>query len=125
MRAIYLIARREFLSYVATWGFWLSLASMPLFMGLGIGIPILIESSQPTRYYVLVDETGGTLEQAVFEGAEASRIAAQEERVEEVAAYVGEIPQVEAALAGQTLENDGGRYVSISPPSTDLEDLRP
>lgn len=125
MRAIYLIARREFLSYVATWGFWLSLASMPLFMGLGIGIPFLIESSQPTRYYVLVDETGGTLEQAVFEGAEASRLAEQERALQAITELVGESPQIEAALASQTLENDGGRYVRITPDSTALDELRP
>ena len=54
MRAIYLIARREYLSYVATWGFWLSLLSVPLFMVLGGSIPFLVESSQPTRYYTRV-----------------------------------------------------------------------
>ena len=73
MRNIYLIARREFLSYVATWGFWLSLLSVPMFMALGFGMPILIESSQPTRYYVMVDETGGRLEQAVYDQIDASR----------------------------------------------------
>ena len=31
MRRTFLIARREFLSYVATWGFWLSLALAGLF----------------------------------------------------------------------------------------------
>ena len=58
MRAIYLIARREYLSYVATWGFWLSLLSVPLFMLVGGGLPALIEGSQPTRHYAIIDETG-------------------------------------------------------------------
>ena len=99
MRAIYLIARREFLSYVATWGFWLSLASVPLFMALGIGMPILIENSQPTRYYVLVDETGGSLEAAIEAQAEASRAAALERAREAATAMFGNNPQIEAALA--------------------------
>lgn len=73
MRAIYLIARREYLSYVATWGFWLSLLSVPLFMVLGAGIPFLVESSQPTRYYVVIDETGQGYDAIVQEGLEAER----------------------------------------------------
>lgn len=73
MRAIYLIARREYLSYVATWGFWLSLLSVPLFMVLGAGIPFLVESSQPTRYYVVIDETGQGYDAVVQEGLESER----------------------------------------------------
>ena len=98
MRNIYLIARREFLSYVATWGFWLSLLSVPLFMALGFGMPILIENSQPTRYYVLVDETGGRLEEAVFEQIDRSR-EDQAEQVREAAREIlGDNPQLGAAI---------------------------
>ncbi|TGY90372.1 ABC transporter permease [Marinicauda algicola] len=73
MRAIYLIARREYLSYVATWGFWLSLLSVPLFMVLGASIPFLVESSQPTRYYVVIDETGQGYDAIVQDGLERER----------------------------------------------------
>ncbi|MFY0636452.1 ABC transporter permease [Maricaulis maris] len=124
MRAIYLIARREFLSYVATWGFWLSLASVPMFMALGIGMPILIENSQPTRYYVLVDETGGTLEAALETQAEASRAEALERAREAAQAMFGDLPQIEAALASQTQFSDE-RYLRVDVGETELEALRP
>jgi ABC-2 type transport system permease protein len=75
MRAIYLIARREYLSYVATVGFWLSLLSVPVFAIIGGSIPALIESSQPTRYYAVIDQTGQDL-------AEVIRITQREERRE-------------------------------------------
>jgi len=124
MRAIYLIARREFLSYVATWGFWLSLASVPMFMALGIGMPILIENSQPTRYYVLVDETGGTLEAAIEAQAEASRAEALERTREMARDMFGSNPQIEAALASQPQLSDE-RYIRVDAGSTDLDALRP
>ncbi|MEP4166207.1 ABC transporter permease, partial [Maricaulis sp.] len=124
MRNIYLIARREFLSYVATWGFWLSLLSVPLFMALGFGMPILIENSQPTRYYVLVDETGGRLEEAVFEQIGQSR-ADEAERVRQAASeMLGDNPQIQAALDQSVqLEDDG--YIRVDAGTTDLDALRP
>jgi len=124
MRAIYLIARREFLSYVATWGFWLSLASMPMFMALGIGMPILIENSQPTRYYVLVDETGGTLEAALEAQAEASRAEALERAREAAREMFGDLPQIDAALASQPQLSDE-RYLRVDVGETEIEALRP
>ncbi|MEC9250340.1 MAG: ABC transporter permease [Pseudomonadota bacterium] len=126
MRNIYLIARREFLSYVATWGFWLSLASVPLFMGLGFGLPMLIESSQPTRHYVIVDESGGQLEQALLDGfarAQEQQIADIQEAVTDM---VGDNPQVQQALASGMMQQIGdGRYQRVDLGLTSLEDLRP
>ncbi len=127
MRNIYLIARREFLSYVATWGFWLSLLSVPMFMGLGFGMPILIENSQPTRYYVLVDETGGRLEQAVYDQIDATR-AEQAEAMEAARAMAGNMlgdnPQVQAALESSMQLSDDD-YIRVSPADTSLDALRP
>ncbi|WP_203294022.1 ABC transporter permease [Maricaulis parjimensis] len=127
MRNIYLIARREFLSYVATWGFWLSLLSVPMFMALGFGMPILIESSQPTRYYVLVDETGGRLEQAVYDQMDATRAEQAEEleRVREMAGdLLGDNPQVQATLESSMQLSDDD-YIRVSPAETSLDALRP
>jgi len=58
MRHTYLIARREYLSYVATPGFWLSLAMVPVFMLLGIAVPVFLDRSTPTRYFAVVDNDG-------------------------------------------------------------------
>lgn len=100
MRAIYLIARREYLSYVATWGFWLSLLSVPLFMVLGGSIPFLVESSQPTRYYVIVDETGQGFDAIVQEGLESERREAARAAIEAMAQMsAGEAEQARALAA--------------------------
>ena len=123
MRAIYLIARREYLSYVATWGFWLSLASMPMFMALGVGLPMLIENSQPTRYYALIDESGGVLEAAI----DAQRVAAHEAQAERtreaVTQMLGDSPAVEAAIANAPAPGD--KYIRVYPPATAIDELRP
>lgn len=57
-RRTYLIARRDFLGYVKTWGFWLT--AIGPFIGIIIGIlaPMLMMKSEPTRYVTILDETG-------------------------------------------------------------------
>lgn len=57
MTRLWIIARREYLSYVATVGFWISLAMVPVFMTLGFGLPALMERSSPERAFaVIADE---------------------------------------------------------------------
>ena len=147
MRSIYLIARREYLSYVATWGFWLSLLSVPMFMLIGGGLPALVENSQPTRYYAFIDDTGqdyvAAIERQFAEGRRDQAL----EMLREVASQMGQearLPAAEAALmaepgldgapdalaalglpVGDALSNLDGRFVQIDPPARDAETLRP
>ncbi|WP_375283470.1 ABC transporter permease [Marinicauda pacifica] len=148
MRAIYLIARREYLSYVATWGFWLSLLSVPVFLVVGAAIPVLVESSQPTRYYVVIDETGegydalvqagvererrerarAALEAMAMTRPEAARTQALERFDEAATPEAGldagfEALGMEAAPAG--LAAGSGNRMRVEPPATTPEALRP
>lgn len=149
MRAIYLIARREYLSYVATWGFWLSLLSVPLFMVLGASIPFLVESSQPTRYYVVIDETGQGYDAIVQEGLEAERRELARQAIETFAQVRADPALTERALSAfdtapsmmdglsQALDILGidqsaaqfaagfGNRVRVDAPGADPADLRP
>ncbi|MEQ7154630.1 ABC transporter permease [Brevundimonas aurifodinae] len=56
MNRILLIARREFMAYARTVGFWLSLLAFPLFAVLGGAIPILMDSADEVRAVVLIEE---------------------------------------------------------------------
>lgn len=56
MRAIYLIARREYLAYVGAWGFWLSLLTAPLLLALFAVGPLLAGRAEPTRAVVVLAE---------------------------------------------------------------------
>lgn len=147
MRAIYLIARREYLSYVATWGFWLSLLSVPLFMLVGGGLPALIEGSQPTRHYAIIDETGagyGDALRAAFaeagkeEALEALRAAAEplgrEDQLPAAEAALNAEPGLEGlpeamaalGLPESSVSIDGSsRFIEVDPPARDAEALRP
>ena len=66
MKRTFLIARREYIAYAKTVGFWLSLLALPLFGALGGGIPYLIERSEPVRQVAMVETAeGGGLAEAV------------------------------------------------------------
>ncbi len=56
MRAIFLVARREYLAYVTAWGFWLGLILTPVGLMVGVTLPGVIAKSQPVRYYTVVDD---------------------------------------------------------------------
>lgn len=59
MRYVYLIAWREFAESAKTKGFWISLFMFPVILFLSVQVPILLaEKGTPTRYFVLVDQSG-------------------------------------------------------------------
>lgn len=57
-RRTYLIAKRDFLGYVKTWGFWLT--ALGPFLGIIFGLlaPFILAQSEPARYVSILDETG-------------------------------------------------------------------
>ena len=48
MRNIYLVFRRDYLGYVKAWGFWLSLAAVPLFLIVGASFGYFAATASPT-----------------------------------------------------------------------------
>ena len=58
MRRTYLIARRDYLGYVKTWGFWLSFFMPFIFGALGFVASTWDFKVSPTRYETVLDETG-------------------------------------------------------------------
>lgn len=145
MRHIYLIARREYLSYVATVGFWISLGLVPIFMAAGFTIPALIERAQPTAYFaVIADEPAlaAAIDQRMAEerrdrwrqaigalarvrGDRAAALKAFDAAApgEEVAAAVAALGLPGEAAAG--LEVARAKQVRVPAPATTPEALRP
>jgi len=58
LRRTYLIARRDYLGYVKTWGFWLSFVLPFIIGGIIIAASVLGVNVSPTRYETILDETG-------------------------------------------------------------------
>ncbi|MFN3835382.1 MAG: ABC transporter permease [Glycocaulis sp.] len=148
-RSVYLIARREYLSYVATWGFWLSLASVPVFMIVGASIPALIQSSQPVRHYVIIDQTGDGLDGVVQAALERERREQARAALEAASLMVPDPARRERALAAFDADPAGldglpealailgleesagtftagnGRQIRVEAPARDIDGLRP
>jgi ABC-2 type transport system permease protein len=61
MRRLLKIAAREYVAYVRTVGFWLSMLALPLGMALVMGASGYMEASAPAPAIVLVDQTPGAL----------------------------------------------------------------
>ncbi|MDX2234494.1 MAG: ABC transporter permease [Hyphomonadaceae bacterium] len=70
MREIWIIARREYLAYVAAWGFWLSLATAPLLLALFLVAPVLAGNAEPARLLAVLadDPRDRAAVEAAFEG---------------------------------------------------------
>ena len=58
MRRLLIIAGREYMSYVRTAGFWLSLALAPLGLVVGVAIPLFMDRAEQGSVVTLVDLTG-------------------------------------------------------------------
>lgn len=61
MHKTWLIARREYLAYVRTVGFWLSLLTVPLIAAGAIVFPIMLNQSAPPQAVAVLDLSGSHL----------------------------------------------------------------
>ncbi|GAD60543.1 hypothetical protein [Brevundimonas abyssalis] len=107
MKRALLIARREYLAYARTVGFWLSLLALPFFAVLGGSVPFLMERSEPISQVVLVEAPGegpsltaavrAAMDRAVLgRQAQALRAAARIEAGPEAADGVRDVAEREA-----------------------------
>ncbi len=58
LRRTFLIARRDYMGYVKTWGFWISFLLPFLFGGFGFLMATADIDLSPTQYVTVLDETG-------------------------------------------------------------------
>jgi len=137
----YLVARRDYLGYVTAWGFWLGLLLTPVLLGIGILAPGLAASSQPTRYFTVI-EAGDEFTKAIR--AELDEISAELARasLDPVSALQGEDSEKQdlfdaareagatteealEAAGGAPIELSLGDFVEVPPPARSAEALKP
>jgi ABC-2 type transport system permease protein len=118
MRNIYLIFRRDFLGYVKAWGFWLSLAAVPLFLIIGAGFGYFAAASSPVRYYTVIEPT-----RAIADAIDAEFSRAEVRAAEDAAAVAAQmnVPLGEAEIAGAAPR----KFILVDAPARTIEDLRP
>jgi ABC-2 type transport system permease protein len=124
LRNIYLIFRRDYLSYVRAWGFWLGLASLPLFMLIGAGMAAAVSNASPQRYFAVV-ETDGHVSKAI-----AAKFARDAEAIAELADETLAAAGVPGGVSGSGQEAarapvPSSRFTEVPAPAPDIEALRP
>ncbi|MDB5440290.1 MAG: transporter permease, partial [Caulobacteraceae bacterium] len=58
MNRMLLIARREYVAYIKTVGFWISMLLTPVSMGLFWGGPLLLQRAAPVAHISVINLTG-------------------------------------------------------------------
>ncbi len=126
MNRILLIARREFMAYARTVGFWLSLLAFPLFAVLGGAIPILMDSADEVRAVVLIEEgpQAAGLAQAVS-GRLAQEAERTAERAREAAEKAAEATGVPPATAQGAITQAARQRMRIVETPADLASTAP
>jgi len=144
LRRTYLIARRDYLGYVKTWGFWISFFMPFIFGAMGFMFAAADINVSPTRYETVLDSTGqhgqaivqyyeddirDEVEKAMLQ---AMGVVLNKEQKEQLASIV-EKDGIEAGKAyvdkkfpgtSKRLKAPGGKMVFIDAPSSGLEDLK-
>ncbi len=141
MRSIYLVARRDYLGYVQAWGFWLGLLLTPLLMAVGIMAPSWAASSQPTRYYTVI-ESGTAFSDALRAQLDEERILVARMTIDPIGVMNGNpngsVTTFDAAIdeglsVDEALERAGGAaasvpqadFIAVDPPAGDEASIRP
>jgi len=118
MHNIYLIFRRDFLGYVKAWGFWLSLAAVPIFLVIGAGFGYFAASSSPVRYYAVIEPSG-----AISEAIDAEFRRSEERVIEDAMEIAGgmdaNMSEMQAAATAPR------KFIEVDAPADSIEALRP
>ena len=116
MKRTLLIARREYVAYAKTVGFWLSLLAFPLFAVLGGGIPLLIRSAEPIKAVAIVEEGPQASGLAVVVQ---SALKAEQDRINQRAQDAAAKGQ---AGAGRAVASLGGPKIRLVPAPAAIAD---
>ncbi len=144
MRAILLVARREYIAYVTAWGFWLGLILTPVGLVVGVVLPGVIARAAPVHYYTVVDDRpdfaaalARELENRRADTARALLSAALTSATKEARettlntfstarrAGLDVAAALEKAGAPPSVEAPDRQYYALEPPARTLEALQP
>jgi ABC-2 type transport system permease protein len=149
MSRVLLVARRDFLAYVGSWGFWLSLLTAPVIIAALIFGPLLLARAEPPRNIVVLADRAADAEavRAAFvslsrreargEIAAYLRAAAPALADEALAAFDEAQTREAGIVAARTLVSQGApnalrafplpqpRYLLVDAPANEIEALRP
>lgn len=79
MSPIFLVARRDYFAYIGAWGFWLSLITAPLILGILMFAPVLLARAEPPRVLTIVAENSSDAAAVTAEFEDMARRSARAE----------------------------------------------
>lgn len=103
-RRIALIARRDFLGYVRTLGFWITVLGPVIGIALGVFGISIANGAEPTRYVSIMDQTG-RYEQLIIDDVNAREDIQEAEKMTLLAKFILSPPQFETLES--KIETDG------------------
>jgi ABC-2 type transport system permease protein len=121
MRNMLLIFRRDYFGYVKAWGFWLSLAALPLFMLIGGLFASFAAQSSPTRYYAIVADDDRTADAITAQFDRDDR-----EAIDQVREIAEQMNLPKADLESRlTAVRAARKFIQVPAPARSLDALRP
>jgi ABC-2 type transport system permease protein len=148
MRPVFLVARRDYLAYVSSWGFWLSLILAPLIIAVLMFAPLLLARAEPPRVLAVLAESQTDADIVITAFHDMARRNARTEirayldaaspalaspamtafdGAHDRAAAIAAARAVVAARAPQALRAfpaPSPRYIIVTPPADNIESLR-
>jgi ABC-2 type transport system permease protein len=119
MRELLLIARREYLAYVGAWGFWVSLLTTPVIIGVIAFMPLLLRQAEPVRPIAVIATEAGdfaTVRAALEEAPDPLQDSADLEGARRAMEDPPERTRAPPSAA---------RFIVVPPPAEKVEALRP
>ncbi len=107
MRRALLIARRDYLGYIKTWGFWISFCLPFLFGILGVAASQMNIDLEPVRYEAILDDTGGAHKAGItarYEYNYTKRARAQIDKIAEIALSESEANKIDTLIDEKGIE---------------------
>jgi len=118
LRRVWLVARRDYLGYVKTWGFWISFFLPVIFGLLGFAAAMADVDLTTTRYEAVLDETGQGIGEDIIADWRASQREVMERAVES-------LPESMQSVTASEIEDRDSDLVFVDPPADTLESLQP
>ncbi len=149
MPPIWLVARRDYLAYIGSWGFWLSLITAPLLMAALIFAPVLLAQAEPPRalailadrasdaravHAAFISEARGEARREIDAYLAAAAPAVRADAIvafdaaarrSDAVAAAREVVRANAPEALRAFPNPSPRYVIVAAPADSIEGLTP
>ncbi len=125
MRNIYLIFRRDYLSYVSAWGFWAGLLALPVLGFLAMLFMAYASQTKPVRYYTVIEQ-GSAYSEAIddyFAPPTPDEIADASRRAQEMTGLPEETIQALAEQGSGQIQ--ARKFVEVAAPARSIDTLRP